>query len=190
MPIRSLVLSDGLTVSPCRFWREAFEPVNEGMLFSPFPQMQTFGPTSGRFCKVWFRRCEQEGCAMSFCAKRLTETRCRAHAPKPAVVVAYTQTGKRVAPVSREEANKLIGYDCAEWRGRKEGIAITLRVSGKVMLGIVGMWRMEKLCDPRCLDSKTTTKLPGLRGYQHINERTEAYAGGVNRIVRVSERAA
>jgi hypothetical protein len=101
--------------------------------------------------------------------------------------VAYTVQNKRVLPLKPYEARKLIAHGYAEWRGRKDGIAITIFIPINALLAFVGQERLKSRPEARALDSKTHT-FTGANTYRHI--RNEAYAGGVTRLVDVTERAA
>jgi hypothetical protein len=138
------------------------------------------------FCKVWFNACEE--CDRKFAAQRVTQSLCPIHAKHAAVnPVAYTRLNERVAILRPVEANILIGHNLAEWRGRKEGIAVTLLVPAKVALGVIGAWRQRNQCDPRALDSKTHS-YTGPKTWKHT--RNGHYYGGVSRLINVTERAA
>jgi hypothetical protein len=102
--------------------------------------------------------------------------------------VAFTVENKRLLPLKPREARKLIAHGHAEWRGRKDGIAVTVFIPINALLAFVGQERYRIECNPVALDNKTSVKLPGLRGWRHT--RTESYSGGVSRVIDVMQEQA
>lgn len=97
--------------------------------------------------------------------------------------VAFTVENKRILPLKPREARKLIAYGFAEWRGRKEGMAVTVFIPINALLAVVGQERLKPMPEARGLDSKTHG-FTGPRTYHHI--RNDTYFGGVHRVVHTT----
>lgn len=72
--------------------------------------------------------------------------------------VIYTEDNRRIIPLKRREARKLIAYGYAKWRGRKEGQAVTALIPINAVLAFVGLERLKPDLEARAADSKTTKR--------------------------------
>lgn len=90
--------------------------------------------------------------------------------------VAYTVDNRRITRMTHREARKLIAWGYADWRGRKDGVAVVCYLDVNSVLGYVGMERLRPDLEARCLDSKTHT-YTGPHTYRHI--RNYAYGVGI-----------
>jgi hypothetical protein len=87
-------------------------------------------------------------------------------------VKARDSRNRPVISMSPQEAGVMVANGYAVWDGRKKE-NIRFSVSKEILLAFVRMMRFRPIPEMRGLDSKTHTKLPGIRGYRHV--RNESY---------------
>jgi hypothetical protein len=98
---------------------------------------------------------------------------------KPSVEspIAYSADGKRLLALRPREATVLVANGYGEWRGRKQGNAVTTLVTKNALLLFIGQMRFKERLQTTSLDSKTHASYSRdnpWKGVRHV--RNEHYA--------------